>query len=63
MELIWYKFDEGKNLDPKFYSGAVLDLYLPENYPLETLKGNLQSFADGAGTNIMTITVADRKKL
>ena len=49
--------------DPLFYAGAVLDLNLAEDYPLDRLKHNIGSFAMGSGPNIMTVTVADRQKL
>ncbi|MDI3288747.1 Dyp-type peroxidase [Polyangium sp. 15x6] len=41
------------------WDGAPTDFNIPENFPGEALQRVLRAFADGQGSNIMTITCAD----
>lgn len=46
-----------------FWSGAPTDFNIPEDFPLEELEKILRAFADGHGSNILTITCANPEVL
>src|SRR5690606_41885369 len=41
-----------------FWDGAPVDFNIPEEFPLDDLVRILNEFADGQGSNILTITAA-----
>lgn len=45
------------------WSGAPTDLNIEEEFPVDELKGILRAFAEGAGSNILTITCANPSTL
>ena len=47
----------------KFWDGAPTDFNIDESFPLEDLVRVLSEFADGRGSNILTITTASPKTL
>lgn len=49
--------------EPGFWSGSPLDFNIDEDYPLDLLINNIQSFANGEGPNVLTVTVCDRKNM
>lgn len=51
------------NKDPEFFSGAVVDFNIDEDYDLEKLSSEIQRFAQGAGPNLITISTGSRKLL
>lgn len=50
-------------IDPEFFSGAVFDISINEDFPLKTLTHNIKQFADGIGPNLITISTGERKLL
>lgn len=42
-----------------FWSGAPTDLNIAEDYPLDALTQNLRDFANGSGSNVLTVTCAN----
>lgn len=55
-----FSYDSSGDQNPKFFSGAVLDLNIDENYSLQALVQDITSLARGKGTNLTTVTVASR---
>jgi pyruvate-formate lyase len=50
-------------VDPEFFSGAVLDINIDEDYPKKILTDNIQQFAKGMGPNMITISTGSRELL
>ena len=55
--------DTDSHLDPEFFSGAVFDISINEDFKPDILVRNIKQFAEGMGPNMITISTGERSML
>ena len=55
--------DTDSHLDHEFFSGAVFDISINEDFKPDILVRNIKQFAEGMGPNMITISTGERSML